>query len=137
LTVHQHPQLRLLSSIALSYAKSVVATDVSIAVTALSFMVGRSSNDALESVQSLVVTGMQSAGPFTVVSGLNNDLNGVSAFGLSSTASLQFFASASCAINAWIISPVSNPSKVLFVFPSPQSSPFVVSVSVNDVSQFQ
>jgi len=55
-------------------------------------------------VQNLVVTGMQSAGPFTVVSGLHNELNGVSAFGLSSTASLQFLASASSAINALIIS---------------------------------
>lgn len=49
-TVPQHPQLRLLSSIAIPYVKNVVATDVSNAVTAFSFMVGRSSNDALESI---------------------------------------------------------------------------------------
>ena len=83
----------------------------------------------------LVISGMQSAGPFEVLFGLYREIDGVTALNPASTTHFRFLASSPSAINSLVISPVSNSSNVLATVSTFVLSPFVISVSISGLMQ--
>jgi hypothetical protein len=83
--------------------------------------------------QNFMITGVQTVAPFQVFYGLFRELNGISALSPSFSSSLQILSSASLEMDALIISPLSNSSKVLARLSGFRSSPFVFSAPFSGV----